>query len=133
MTRRVSENRLIVGSPGEVWPLLTDARHFRTWYAFGGAEIDLRPGGAMTLCWDQHGAFHAVVESVIPGKFFSFRWKPEPGSLVEMMLQAEGNRTTRVQIVESGDIENPEQSALAWRNGLKLLSDLAQTDVWKNT
>jgi uncharacterized protein YndB with AHSA1/START domain len=128
MTQRVSENALIVGSPEEVWPLLTEARHFRTWYAFGGAEIDLRPGGAMTLRWDEHGAFQAVVESVIPGKLFSFRWQPEPGPLVEMTLQSEGDRTTRVQIVESGVLENPEQSALAWRNGLKLLSDLARME-----
>jgi uncharacterized protein YndB with AHSA1/START domain len=70
---------LIAGSAEEVWSLITDPRHFQTWHAFGGAEIELRPGGAMTLRWDEHGAFEAVVESVIPGRLFSFRWKPEPG------------------------------------------------------
>ena len=127
MTKRVTESALIAGSPEEVWPLVTDPRHFQTWYAFGGAEIDVRPGGAMALRWDEHGVFEAVVESVIRGELFSFRWRPEPGPLVEITLQSEGRRTTRVQIVESGELEDPEQSALAWRNGLKLLGDLAAT------
>jgi uncharacterized protein YndB with AHSA1/START domain len=127
MTKEVTESALIVGSPDEVWPLVTHSQHFRTWYAFGGADIDLRPGGAITLRWDEHGTFDAVVESVIPKELFSFRWRPEPGSLVEIKLQPEGNYTTLVQIVESGELENPEQSALAWRNGLALLSDLARS------
>jgi uncharacterized protein YndB with AHSA1/START domain len=126
MIKRIVENALISGSPHEVWPLVTDPRHFKTWYAFGGAEIDLRPGGAMTLRWDEHGAFAAVVEAVIPGKIFSFRWQPGPGPLVDITLQPEGSGTTRVQIAESGELENPEQSALAWRNGLNLLKELAE-------
>ena len=127
MAMQVSESALIPGTPEEVWPLVSVPMHFQAWYAFGGVEIDLRPGGAMTMRWDEHGAFEAVVESVKPGKLFSFRWQPEPGPLVEIRLLAKGKRTTRVQIVESGDLENPEQSGLAWRNGLKLLSELAQT------
>ena len=127
MTTQVSESATVAGTPGEVWPLITDPEHFQAWYAFGGATIDLRPGGAMTMRWPEHGAFDAVVESVTPGVNFSFRWQPEPGPLVQIELRAEGSSTTRVQIVESGELENPEQSALAWRNGLRLLSELAQS------
>lgn len=127
MTRQVSESAIIPGTPEEVWSLVSDPKHFQVWYAFGGAEFDLRPGSAMTLRWDEHGAFEAVVDSVILGKLFSFRWQPEPGPLVEIRLLSEGEGTTRVQITESGELENPQQSALAWRNALKLLSDLAQS------
>ena len=41
MPAQVSEEIVIAAAPDEVWPLVTEARHFRVWYAFGGAEIDL--------------------------------------------------------------------------------------------
>jgi uncharacterized protein YndB with AHSA1/START domain len=115
MTKRVVEEAVITGLHEEVWPLVTDARHFRAWYAFGGADSDLRPGGLTALRWDEHGTFHAVVESVVPESLFSFRWRPDPGPLVDITLHKVGSRATRVQIVESGGLEDPEQSALAWR------------------
>jgi len=127
MPTQVSESALVTGTPSEVWPLVTDPEHFQVWYAFGGATIDLRPGGAMTMRWPEHGAFDAVVESVTPPVHFAFRWRQEPSPLVRIELRAEGSGTTRVQIVESGELENPEQSALAWRNALRLLSELAQS------
>ncbi len=129
MAERVVESAIVDGTPESVWPLVTVAKHFQHWYAFGGAEIDLQPGGSMVLRWDEHGVFGAVVESVIPERLFSFRWQPEPGPLVEITLHAEGSRATRVQIVESGELEDPEQSGLAWRNALKLLGELAHVEV----
>lgn len=125
MTAHVTESTIVVGTPDQVWPLVTEGRHVRTWYAFGGAEIDARPGGAMTLRWNEHGAFAAVVETVRPPESFAFRWLPGRDPLVVISLRAEGDRSTRVEIVESGQLENPEQSALAWRNGLALLRQLA--------
>jgi uncharacterized protein YndB with AHSA1/START domain len=127
MNTHVTEEALVAGSPDEVWSLVTEPRHFQAWYAFGGATIDLRPGGDITMRWDEHGTFEAEVEAVIRAKLFSFRWRPEPGPLVKITLEAAGPDTTRVQIVESGDLEDPEQSTLAWRNGLRLLSRLATT------
>ena len=109
MPKRISEDAVIAGSPDEVWPLVTDPESLQIWYAFGGAEIDLRPGSATTLRWDEHGAFDAVVESVTRGKLFSFRWRPAPGPLVEIALKAVGNNTTRGAIVEPGELEDPEQ------------------------
>ena len=120
----VSEETVIAAPPERVWPLVTEARHFQAWYAFGGATIDLRPGGAMSLRWDEHGEFPAVVESVVPGKLFSFRWLPAPGPLVDITLAPEAGGT-RVRVVETGALENADQSALAWRNALGLLRDLA--------
>ena len=122
---QITEAQLIPGSPRDVWPLVTDPRHVKAWYAFGGAEIDLKPGGPMTLRWDEHGAFSAVVEQVTDEQLFSFRWGPAPGPLVEITLEPDGN-STRVRVVETGRLEDADQSALAWRNALRLLRDLAE-------
>ncbi len=124
MPAQVSEEIVIAAAPDEVWPLVTESRHFRVWYAFGGAEIDLRPGGAMALRWDEHGDFAAVVEAVVPPRSFSFRWLTAPGPLVEISLDAAADGT-RVRVVETGELEDAAQSALAWRNALGLLRDLA--------
>jgi uncharacterized protein YndB with AHSA1/START domain len=123
-TARVSEEILIAAPRERVWSLVTEARHLAVWYAFGGATIELRPGGAMTLRWDEHGEFRAVVEAVVPPQRFSFRWLPAPGPLVEVTLHAEGDGV-RVRIVETGQLEDAAQSALAWRNALGLLRELA--------
>jgi uncharacterized protein YndB with AHSA1/START domain len=124
MTACVSEEEVVAGTPDQVWRLVTDARHFRVWYAFGGATIDLRPGGAMSLRWDEHGEFPAVVEAVRPPELFSFRWLPARDPLVEITLTAEPGGT-RVRVVETGALEDAAQSALAWRNALGLLQRLA--------
>ncbi len=124
----ITEQALITGSPDDVWALITEPSHFAKWYAFGGATIDLRPGGEINMKWDEHGSFHAVVDAVVPPRLFSFRWRPEPGPVVTITLESAGPGTTRVQIVESGELENPDQSALAWRNGLSLLAKLANGD-----
>ena len=101
----MSEEILIPAAPAALWPLLTEGRHFQAWYAFGGATIEPRPGGAMTLRWDEHGEFRAVVESLQPPELFSFRWLPAPGPLVEITLRAE-NGGTRVRIVETGALDH---------------------------
>ena len=78
----------------------------------------------MALRWDEHGEFAAVVEAVVPPKSFSFRWLTAPGPLVEITLDAAADGT-RVRVVETGELEDAAQSALAWRNALDLLRDLA--------
>lgn len=124
--KTVTEQALVTGSLDEVWMLVTDARYFQEWYAFGGASIDLRPGGDMTMRWDEHGTFHAVVETVTPPRLFSFRWRYESGPVVTITLDPVGADTTLVRIVESGELEDAAQSALAWRNGLRALSEIAK-------
>jgi len=124
MPAQVSEETVIAAAPDQLWPLVTEAGHFCVWYAFGGATIDLRPGGPMALRWDEHGEFAAVVEAVVPPRSFSFRWLPAPGPLVEITLDVAPSGT-RVRVVETGELEDAAQSALAWRNALGLLRDLA--------
>lgn len=123
----VIEEALITGTPEDVWTLITEPAYLRRWYAFGGAQLDLRPGGDITMQWDEHGSFGAVVEAVTPGRLLAFQWRPDPGPIVTITLEAAGGGQTRVRIVEAGELEDPAQSALAWRNGLALLAALAMS------
>ncbi|GAA4553515.1 SRPBCC domain-containing protein [Amycolatopsis samaneae] len=120
----ISEQLFVPVDPARTWRLVTEPGSFRRWYAFGGAEIDLVPGGEMRLRWDEHGEFPARVEVVEPGRRFGFRWLPEPGALVEITLSAQEDGTL-VRVTESGALEDAATSAMAWRNSLSLLADLA--------
>jgi len=92
-----------------VWELLTEPEHLGSWFSDAGAEIDLSPGGEMTLRWVEHGTYRARVERVEPPRFFSYRGAITPGTepadgnstLVEFSLAPDGDGT-RVRVVESG-------------------------------
>jgi uncharacterized protein YndB with AHSA1/START domain len=102
-----------IAAPVErVWALITEAEHLGRWFGDAGAEIDLRPGGAMVVRWDKQGASRARVVDVEPHTRFSYRWAPfkdpsgeEPvegnSTLVEFTLRPEGDGT-RLRVVESG-------------------------------
>ena len=50
------ERETVIAAPVErVWALLTAAEHLGRWFGDAGAELDLRPGGATGLSWEQHG------------------------------------------------------------------------------
>ena len=110
MTPDRIERETTIAAPVErVWALITEAEHLGAWFGDAGAEIDLRPGGAMLLTWHRHGTFQARVETVDPPHTFAFRWlrreDNEPGegtsTLVEMTLTREGSGT-RLRVIESG-------------------------------
>jgi uncharacterized protein YndB with AHSA1/START domain len=103
------EREVVIDAPVErVWTLITDPEHVAAWFSEAGAEIELRPGGDMTLSWEGHGTAQARVERVEPERVFAFRW-PLTGehlaegnsTLVEFTLAPEGDGT-RVRVVESG-------------------------------
>jgi uncharacterized protein YndB with AHSA1/START domain len=107
------ERETVINAPVErVWTLITEAEHLGRWFGDAGAEIDLRPGGAMVLRWSEHGTALGRVVAVEPRTRFSYRWAPfkDPGgdepvdgnsTLVEFTLQPEGD-ATRLRVVESG-------------------------------
>jgi uncharacterized protein YndB with AHSA1/START domain len=107
------ERDTFIAAPVErVWALITQPQHVGRWFGDAGAEIDLRPGGAMVLRWHDHGTSHGRVVTVEPHTRFSYRWAPfkDPGgeqpvegnsTLVEFTLQPEGDGT-RLRVVESG-------------------------------
>jgi uncharacterized protein YndB with AHSA1/START domain len=128
--------------PEQVWIALTQPEHLARWYAFGGAELDLRPGGRLVLRWDEHGEFRGFVEKVEPGRRLAYRYAVEPGvdpmpgnsNSVEFILTPEGEGT-RLTVVESGferlDLpeaereEHADNAAQGWDGGLAELVILA--------
>jgi uncharacterized protein YndB with AHSA1/START domain len=111
------EREVVIDAPVDrVWALITEPEHVGTWFADAGAEIDLRPGGAMTMRWEQYGTVLGRVERVEPQRVFAYRWssteeEPREGhsTLVEFSLAAEGDGT-RVRVVETGfaSLDAPE-------------------------
>ena len=107
------EREITIAAPVErVWELITRPEHVGTWFGDAGAEIDLRPGGAITLRWEEYGTIHGRVERIEPMALFSYRWAPfkDPGgteptagnsTLIEFML-SESDEGTRLRVVESG-------------------------------
>jgi uncharacterized protein YndB with AHSA1/START domain len=107
------ERETLINAPVErVWELITEAEHLGRWFGDAGAEIDLRPGGAIVLRWAEYGTNRGRVVAVEPHTRFSYRWAPfkDPGgeepddgnsTLVEFTLQPEGD-ATRLRVVESG-------------------------------
>ena len=132
---------IVIDAPVErVWSALTEAEHIRHWFAFDGAEIDLRPGGALVMRWQEHGTYQARIERVEPPYRFAWRWprlaEETPGAgnstLVEFTLTPEGSGT-RLRVVESGfrelDLPEAEQATWAeenaggWSGGLTTLKE----------
>jgi uncharacterized protein YndB with AHSA1/START domain len=106
------ERDIQIAAPAErVWALITEAEHIGRWFADSGAEVDLRPGGALTMHWAEYGSSHARIVDVEPHTRFSYRWVPYPSAgaeptdgnstLVEFTLEPEAGGT-RLRVVESG-------------------------------
>ena len=113
MTPDIIERETVIAAPVErVWSLITDPQHVGRWFGDAGAEVDLRPGGEMTVRWSDN-AVRARVEAVEPPRRFAWRWfhyshaddggehTQENSTLVEFMLTPEGGGT-RLRVVESG-------------------------------
>ena len=110
-TDKIERDVLIAAPLERVWDLITSAEHVGRWFADAGAEIDLRPGGRLSLNWREHGTVHGRVEVVEPPRRFAFRWlsavgvqedpTPANSTLAEFTLVAHGDGT-RVEVVESG-------------------------------
>jgi uncharacterized protein YndB with AHSA1/START domain len=120
-TDRIERDVLIAAPVERVWELITTAEHLGRWFGDAGAEIDLRPGGAMMLRWQSGDVLHGRVEAVEPPRRFAWRWlltgatepTPATSTLTEFTLAAEADGT-RVAVVESGfdglDLEAAEKA-----------------------
>ncbi len=108
-TEQIEREMVIAASPDRVWEAITQEEHLGTWFGDAGADVDLRPGGKLSLHWNEHGTVHAVIEVVEPTERFVFRWAgptspdPTPGNAttVEFRLSPEGGGT-RLTVVERG-------------------------------
>jgi uncharacterized protein YndB with AHSA1/START domain len=146
MTPDLIERETTIAAPVErVWALITEGEHVGRWFGDAGAEIDLRPGGAMLLRWSEYGEVRARVEDVEPPHRFAYRWAARnaaPGeelgegnsTRVEFTLAADGDRT-RLRVVETGfaslavdeaaRAENHEDNTGGWKAELGELADYA--------
>jgi uncharacterized protein YndB with AHSA1/START domain len=134
---RIEREVLIDAPPQTVWEVITQPEHIAGWFSHV-ADIDLRPGGELTLTWEGHGTAHGRVEVVEPPSVFAFRWvrtdvgefRAENSTLVEFSLHPDGDGT-RLRVVESGfrdiDASDDDKARYAGENrrGWKLeLSEL---------
>jgi len=132
---RIERETVIDAPPERVWAVITEAEHLGRWFGNAGAEIDLRPGGAMVLRWAPDRANRGRVVDVEPPTRFSYRWAPfddpageEPvegnSTLVEFTLQPEGDGT-RLRVVETGF------ASLATTDEQRARNVAGNTDGWE--
>jgi len=116
------EREITVAAPVErVWRTLTDPEQMKVWFsASKPPELDLRPGGVMTLHYP-HGSFPSLIVDVDPPRRFAYRnasaWPGEladesNSTLVEFTLEPQGEGTL-LRVVESGfdSVKVPEGGA----------------------
>jgi uncharacterized protein YndB with AHSA1/START domain len=103
------EREVLVDAPLEVvWAVITEPEHIGGWFS-DSVEIDLRPGGKLSLTWEGDHTEHGRVVMVEPPRYFSFRWirgsatdaREDNSTLVEFSLSPEGEGT-RLRVVETG-------------------------------
>ncbi len=99
--------------PAKVWDALTTAEGLGTWFG-NEATIDLRPGGAAEMKWQDGNTANMRVERVEEPSVFGFTWHiyglPEGDprrTYVEFTLEPVG-AGTRLTVVESGFAQVPE-------------------------
>ena len=115
MTDLSIEREVLIEAPADiVWRTITEPDQIARWFA-DKVELDLRPGGAGTLVFEDKAAtqpFTApfVVVDVEPPRRFTFRWCQPDGEapvagnsvLVEFTLTEEGSDRTRLRVTETG-------------------------------
>jgi uncharacterized protein YndB with AHSA1/START domain len=93
--------------PSKVWTALTTAEGLGTWFG-NQATIDLRPGGAAHLTWNEGFTQNLRIERVEEPSVFGFTWHiyglPDDDprrTYVEFTLEPVG-AGTRLTVVETG-------------------------------
>jgi uncharacterized protein YndB with AHSA1/START domain len=112
---RIERTIEIAHPPAAVWAALTTAEGLGAWFG-NRATIDLRPGGAARLEWDDGPTADLRVERVEEPRVFGFTWRvhglPDDDprrTYVEFTLEAAGGGT-RLTVVESGFAQLPEDA-----------------------
>ncbi|MPZ81596.1 MAG: ATPase [Actinophytocola sp.] len=110
---RIERTVEIAHPPNTVWAALTTAEGLGTWFG-EAATIDLRPGGAGQLRWNDGNTADLRVERVDEPTTFGFTWqlrglpKDDPRrTYVEFVLEPVGGRT-RLTVIETGFAQLPD-------------------------
>jgi uncharacterized protein YndB with AHSA1/START domain len=112
---RIERTVELAHPPAKVWAALTTAEGLGRWFGTSGAQIDLRPGGAAWMKWDEEGFTADMrVERVEEPVVFGYTWHiyglPEEDArrtYVEFTLEPSG-AGTRLTVVESGFAQLPD-------------------------
>jgi uncharacterized protein YndB with AHSA1/START domain len=112
------ERDITIAAPVErVWELITRPEHVGRWFGDAGAEIDLRPGGAVALHFEEYGTVHGHIERVEPMTRLSWHWQQRDAgtTLVEFTLAAT-DEGTRLHVSESGfdALDTTPENRKAW-------------------
>ena len=113
---RIERTVELAHPPEQVWAALTTAEGLAAWFG-NEAEIDLRPGGAARMRWNEEGFTAQMrVERVEEPVVFAFTWPifgladDDPRrTYVEFTLTPAGGGT-RLTVVESGFAQLPEDA-----------------------
>jgi uncharacterized protein YndB with AHSA1/START domain len=112
---RIERTMELAHPPAKVWAALTTAEGLGTWFG-NRATVDLRPGGAARLTWNDGPTVDLRVERVEEPAVFGFTW-PVHGlpdddprrTYVEFTLTQVGEGT-RLTVVESGFAQLPDDA-----------------------
>src|SRR3712207_2732793 len=114
---RIERETTIAAPVERVWELITHPEHLGRWFGDAGAEVDLRPGGALSLRWEGGQEVNGHVERIEPMSLFSWRWHHQDAgeTLVEFALAAT-DEGTRLRVTESGfsALAVPAATRKAW-------------------
>ena len=109
-SRSIEKKLLIKATPERVFQALTEKECLERWFV-SRAEVDLRPGGAISFEWDRGaGIFNSGKILVVePPSRVSFTWEalePSP-TTITFALTAE-NDSTHLHLIHSGMGEGKE-------------------------
>jgi uncharacterized protein YndB with AHSA1/START domain len=117
-----------------VWAALTTSEGLLAWFPTHRAEIDLRPGGHLSLGWATE-ADEGIVDVVDAPHRLVFRWRPagrdRPYTTVTFTLEDLGGRTG-LTLVEAGFSSLPERiHRRSWEgNDRGWSEELAELQAW---
>jgi uncharacterized protein YndB with AHSA1/START domain len=101
--------------PAAVWAALTTPEGLGSWFG-DEATIDLRPGGAARMRWENGFTVEMRIERIEEPRVFGYTWqiyglpKDDPRrTYVEFTLEPAGEGT-RLTVVESGFAQLPEDA-----------------------
>ncbi len=104
-------HQVLIRAPREkVWAAITTPEGLDAWWGTRGSEIDLRPGGKLTLRWRGWGAERdinndrdCVVLEVLRPTRFVFQWGPSADAITTVEFDLEGRAAgTLLRVREHG-------------------------------
>jgi uncharacterized protein YndB with AHSA1/START domain len=112
---RIERTVELAHPPDAVWAALTTAEGLGAWFG-NEATIDLRPGGAAQMRWDDGSSVAMRVERAEEPTVFAFTWQlaelPEDDprrTYVEFTLEP-ADAGTRLTVVETGFAQLPDDA-----------------------